>query len=87
MVPGRVAADPEQDPPLGAEADAAPGVCYRTAWRLKHALMQVMAEREAVRRLGGRVRIDDAYLGRTQRRQGRTGLGKQAPFCDRRVHQ
>ena len=39
------------------------GVCYRTAWRLKHKLLQVMTEREAARRLDGRVEIDDAYLG------------------------
>lgn len=39
------------------------GVCYRTAWRLKHKLLQVMAEREAGRILGGRVEVDDAYLG------------------------
>jgi hypothetical protein len=28
------------------------GVCYRTAWRLKHKLLQVMVEAEADRRLG-----------------------------------
>jgi transposase-like protein len=39
------------------------GVCYRTAWRLKHKLLQVMTEREAPRRLVGRVEVDDAYLG------------------------
>jgi transposase-like protein len=39
------------------------GVCYRTAWRLKHKLLQVMTEREAPRRLDGRVEVDDAYLG------------------------
>ena len=39
------------------------GVCYRTAWRLKHKLLQVMTEREAPRQLDGRVEIDDAYLG------------------------
>jgi hypothetical protein len=39
------------------------GVCYRTAWRLKHKLMAVMADREADRRLHGLVQIDDAYLG------------------------
>ena len=33
------------------------------AWRLKHKLMQVMSTREASRRLGGLVQIDDAYLG------------------------
>jgi ribosomal protein L37AE/L43A len=39
------------------------GVRYRTAWLLKHKLMQVMCEREAPRILDGRVEIDDAYLG------------------------
>ena len=39
------------------------GVCYRTAWRLKHKLLQVMTEREALRKLDGRVEVDDAYLG------------------------
>ncbi len=39
------------------------GVCYRSAWRMKHKLMQAMTDREAGRRLGGIVQIDDAYLG------------------------
>ncbi len=39
------------------------GVNYKTAWRMKHKIMQVMAEREATRRLSGFVQIDDAYLG------------------------
>ncbi len=39
------------------------GVNYRTAWRMKHKIMQVMAERDATRRLSGFVQIDDAYLG------------------------
>ena len=39
------------------------GVRYKTAWLLKHKLMQVMSEREASRQLDGRVEIDDAYLG------------------------
>jgi ribosomal protein L37AE/L43A len=39
------------------------GVRYKTAWLLKHKLMQVMGEREAPRRLDGRVEIDDGYLG------------------------
>lgn len=39
------------------------GVRYKTAWLLKHKLMQVMSEREGSRRLDGRVEIDDAYLG------------------------
>ena len=39
------------------------GVSYPTAWRMKHKLMQVMAERETGRQLQGRVEMDDAYLG------------------------
>jgi hypothetical protein len=39
------------------------GVSYRTAWLVKHKLMEVMRQREAGRWLSGRVEIDDAYLG------------------------
>lgn len=39
------------------------GVRYKTAWLMKHKLLQVMAEREDRRVLDGRVEIDDAYLG------------------------
>src|SRR3546814_10631684 len=39
------------------------GVCYSTAWRIKHKLMQAMTAREASRMLDGFVQIDDAYLG------------------------
>lgn len=39
------------------------GVCYSTAWRIKHKLMQAMTAREAGRMLDGIVQIDDAYLG------------------------
>uniref|UniRef100_UPI0012DA5AE7 IS1595 family transposase n=2 Tax=Xanthomonas graminis TaxID=3390026 RepID=UPI0012DA5AE7 len=39
------------------------GVCYRTAWRIKHKVMAAMADREQSRRLDGEVQIDDAYLG------------------------
>lgn len=39
------------------------GVCYRTAWRLKHKLMAAMAARETGRLLSGLIQIDDAYLG------------------------
>jgi ribosomal protein L37AE/L43A len=39
------------------------GVCYKTAWLVKHKLMEVMREREDSRVLDGRVEIDDAYLG------------------------
>lgn len=39
------------------------GVSYKTAWLLKHKLMQAMSQRDARYRLSGRVEIDDAYLG------------------------
>lgn len=39
------------------------GVCYRTAWRLKHKILQAMTEREETRQLAGFVQLDDAYLG------------------------
>ena len=39
------------------------GVCYKTAWLMKHKLMEVMRVREDSRVLDGRVEIDDAYLG------------------------
>ena len=39
------------------------GVSYKTAWLVKHKLMQTMLQREAPRRLDERVEIDDAYLG------------------------
>lgn len=39
------------------------GVNYRTAWRMKHKIMQVMAEREAMRKLTGFVQINDTYPG------------------------
>ncbi len=50
------------------------GVCYRTAWRLKHKILQAMLEREEPRHLDGFVQIDDAYLG-GERNGGKTGRG------------
>lgn len=57
------------------------GVCYRTAWRLKHKIMQVMADREEKTILAQRVEIDDAYLG-GERRGGKVGRGSEnkVPF-------
>jgi len=52
------------------------GVCYRTAWRLKHKLMQVMHERESTTKLADRVEIDDAYLG-GERTGGKVGRGSE----------
>ena len=39
------------------------GVRYKSAWLMKHKLLQVMYLREEPRQLDGRVEIDDAYLG------------------------
>jgi ribosomal protein L37AE/L43A len=51
-------------------------VCYRTAWRLKHKIMQAMAAREQTRQLAGFVQVDDAYLG-GERNGGKPGRGSQ----------
>ena len=57
------------------------GVCYKSAWLLKHKVMEVMRVREAPRQLDGRVEIDDAYLG-GERAGGKTGRGSEnkVPF-------
>lgn len=57
------------------------GVCYRTAWRIKHKFMQVMHEREFATILSGRIEVDDAYLG-GQRSGGKVGRGSEnkVPF-------
>lgn len=52
------------------------GVCYRTAWLVKHKLMEVMRQREEDRQLTGRVEIDDAYLG-GERSGGKVGRGSE----------
>lgn len=50
------------------------GVTQTTAWTVKHKLKQVMMERDAKKRLIGRVEMDDAYLG-GQRSGGKRGRG------------
>ena len=57
------------------------GVCYRSAWRVKHKIMQAMVERESTRQLRGRVEVDDAYLG-GERSGGKAGRGSEnkVPF-------
>jgi transposase-like protein len=57
------------------------GVCYRTAWLLKHKLLEAMRLAEADRQLTGRVEIDDAYLG-GERSGGKAGRGSEnkVPF-------
>jgi transposase-like protein len=57
------------------------GVTQTTAWKIKHKLKQVMLERDAAKRLTGRVELDDAYVGgeRTGGKRGRGAPGK-TPF-------
>lgn len=52
------------------------GVCYRTAWRMKHKLMNAMQEREHDLRLEGRIEVDDAYLG-GEKMGGKVGRGSE----------
>ena len=52
------------------------GVCYKTAWLMKHKRMEVMRVREDSRQLDGRVEIDDAYLG-GEHPGGKRGRGSQ----------
>lgn len=39
------------------------GVTYKSAWLVKHKLLETMRLREEPRQLDGRVEVDDAYLG------------------------
>ena len=57
------------------------GVCYNSAWLLKHKLMQAMREREQGRLLAGVIQLDDAYWGGRRRgyKRGRGTRGK-TPF-------
>ncbi len=50
------------------------GVCYRTAWRLKHKVMPAMTEREKSRKLQDCVQLDDAHLG-GEHNGGKPGRG------------
>jgi ribosomal protein L37AE/L43A len=56
------------------------GVRQSTAWTIKHKLQQVMMERDATKRLSGRVEVDDACLGgeRPGGKRGRGAPGKTA---------
>ena len=56
------------------------GVCYRTAWRVKHKLLEAMAERESRRLLHGVVFADDAYLGGVQAGKPGWGSANKVPF-------
>ena len=57
------------------------GVCYKTAWLIKHKLMAVMRVREDTRLLDGRVELNDACLG-GERSGGKPGRGSEnkVPF-------
>jgi len=52
------------------------GVSYRTAWLMKHKIMEGMRLREERRELDGRVEMDDAYLG-GERSGGKPGRGSE----------
>ncbi len=56
------------------------GVNYKSAWRLKHKLMQVMDEREDKRVLNDRVEVDDAYLGGVHPGKAGRGAHGKVPF-------
>lgn len=57
------------------------GICYNSAWLMKHKLMQAMLEREQGRSLDGVIQLDDAYWGGRRRgyKRGRGTRGK-TPF-------
>jgi ribosomal protein L37AE/L43A len=57
------------------------GICYRSAWLIKHKILEAMRLAESNRRLTGRVEIDDAYLG-GERSGGKAGRGSEnkVPF-------
>jgi ribosomal protein L37AE/L43A len=56
------------------------GVRYKTAWAMKHKLLEVMAAREETRVLDGRVEIDDAYLGGERPGKRGRGAANKVPF-------
>lgn len=56
------------------------GVRQKTAWSIKHKLMQVMLERERTRVLSGRVETDDAYMGGQSHGKRGRGAGRKRPF-------
>jgi hypothetical protein len=56
-------------------------VSYRTAWLVKHKLMETMFEREKTTKLSGRIEADDSYLG-GENPDGKSGRGSEnkVPF-------
>src|SRR5512133_4143367 len=81
MVSRYLSPDPDQARHLQHRTGSRLGVTQTTAWKVKHKLKQVMLERDATKRLTGRVEIDDAYLGgeRAGGKRGRGAPGK-TPF-------
>jgi hypothetical protein len=60
------------------------GVCYRTAWRIKHKLLEAMAERDSRRQLIGLVMADDAFLGGVHAGKPGARMGEQSAVRCRR---
>jgi ISXO2-like transposase domain len=58
----------------GLELSRHLGVCYKTAWSIKHKLMEAMWLGERMRRLQGTVQVDEAFLG--GQANGRDSLGR-----------
>ena len=56
------------------------GVSYRSAWLLKHKIMEAMRVRETGRELEGRVEIDDAFLGGEHSGKAGRGSPNKVPF-------
>ncbi len=56
------------------------GVCYRTGWRVKHKLLEAMAQREDVRLLEGVVIADDGVLGGVHAGKPGRGSKNKSPF-------
>jgi len=56
------------------------GITQNAAWKMKHKLKQVMLERNAKKRLKGRIEMDDAYLGGERFRPARAGSEGKTPF-------
>jgi hypothetical protein len=56
------------------------GVCYQTAWSLKHKLMEAMWVRERTRTLRGTVQIDEAFLGGQASGRGSWGRKGKVPL-------
>ena len=54
------------------------GVNYKTAWSIKHKLMQTLLERQREKKLQGRVEMDDAYLGGEH--SGKRGRGSENKY-------